>query len=149
MSHKDTRDIAGGVLMMGIGVYAAWHANSHYALGELSRMGPGYLPMVLGFVLALLGLLILVPALFRPGSPVRVEWRSLVLIIGSLIAFAFLVETTGLIAATLAAVLLSSLADRQMSWRNRILVALGVTLLTWVIFIVGLGMTLPVWPWNG
>jgi len=32
--------------------------------------------------------------------------------------------------------------------KTRILTALGVAAVTWVVFILGLGMNLPTWPWS-
>jgi hypothetical protein len=40
------------------------------------------------------------------------------------------------------------LADRQITWKGRIAVAVGVAAVTWVVFIKGLSMVLPVWPWS-
>jgi hypothetical protein len=40
------------------------------------------------------------------------------------------------------------LADRQISWRARGLVAVGVSAVTWLVFIYGLNMVIPVWPWS-
>ncbi|GAB3188327.1 tripartite tricarboxylate transporter TctB family protein [Hydrogenophaga aquatica] len=148
MTHKDTRDIVGGWLMTAAGLFAAWYASQNYEFGELHRMGPGYFPVALGLVLAVLGVLIALPAMLRRGEAIQVEWKTFALVTLSIVVFAFLLKTAGLVLATVASVLVSSLADREITWRARVLVAVGVAAITWGVFSFGLGMTLPTWPWS-
>ena len=148
MTSRDSRDIIGGFAMMAIGLLAAWHAGREYDIGTLGEMGPGYFPVALGALLAALGVGIGVPAFFRPGSPIKVSWATFALVSVSVVAFASLLTTAGLVVASLSAALISSVADHGLSWRKRGVVALCVAFLTWLIFGLGLGMSLPIWPWN-
>jgi hypothetical protein len=148
MWNRDYRDVIGGLAMMAIGIFVAWHAYQEYDMGQLNRMGPGFFPVSLGVLLAVLGLFITIPALLREGSPVKVELKTLVLVTVSIGVFALLLKPLGIIFATVVAVLVSSLADRQITWKGRIAVAVGVAAVTWVVFIKGLSMVLPVWPWS-
>jgi hypothetical protein len=66
----------------------------------------------------------------------------------SLVLFSFTLKTWGVVFATMAAVFISSMADRGIGWRARLLLSVGVAALTYVIFIMGLSMVLPVWPWS-
>ncbi|WP_180684138.1 tripartite tricarboxylate transporter TctB family protein [Tepidicella baoligensis] len=148
MWSRDYRDIVGGLAMLAIGLFVAWHAYQEYDIGQLNRMGPGFFPVSLGILLAILGLLITIPALLRKGSPVKVEVKTLVLVTLSIGLFALLLKPLGIVFATIVTVLTSSLADRQISWKGRVAVALGVAAITWGVFIQGLSMVLPVWPWS-
>lgn len=148
MLQKDYRDIVGGLLMMGIGLFVAFFAYENYDPGTLNRMGPGFFPIGLGSLLALFGFLIALPAFFRKGTAIQFELRTLVLVTTSILIFAALMKTMGIIVATFLAVMTSSLADREISWKNRVLVALGVSTIVWVVFIYGLRMVLPTWPWS-
>lgn len=148
MWNKDYKDVVGGLAMLVLGAFVSWYAYQEYEIGQLNRMGPGFFPVTLGAILALLGLLIAIPAFLRQGSPVKLEFKTLVLITLSIVSFAFLLKTLGIVLATVVAVLIASLADRQISWKSRLAVAIGVALITWVVFIQGLGMVLPVWPWS-
>lgn len=67
MGTRDTRDIIGGVLLTITGIYFALHSGN-YNMGEAARMGPGYFPTVLGWILAAMGLLIAAMALRRSGE---------------------------------------------------------------------------------
>jgi hypothetical protein len=146
--NRDIRDIVGGLAMMSIGAFMAWHAYNEYDIGRLARMGPGFFPVSLGIILSVIGLFIAIPAFFRPGSPIKVEFKTMLAVTLGILVFAFLLRTAGLILATMAAVLVSSVADRSITWKGRVILAVGVAGLTWGIFILGLGMLLPVWPWS-
>ena len=148
MSQRDTRDVIGGLGLSALGLFAAWYAHGQYELGDLQRMGPGYFPLALGLILAVLGLLVAIPAWFRRGEPITVAWKTLGLVTLSIIVFAFLLKTVGIVVATMVSVLVSSLADSHISWRARLGVAIGVAAVTWLVFILGLSMVIPVWPWS-
>lgn len=145
MNSRDWKDIVGGGSLTVVGLYAALHALD-YEFGSLTRMGPGYFPVGLGALLAVLGLAIAVPAFFREGEPVTVQWRTLALVLGSLVLFGAALKPLGLVLATVLATMASSMADQQTRWKGRVLIAGGVALLTYLVFALGLGMVLPVWP---
>lgn len=147
-TQKDYRDLVGGLLMAAIGAFAAWYAGDNYEFGDLRSMGPGFFPIVLGILLAVLGVLVALPALLRRGDRMTFSLRALVCVIGALVLFAALLKTAGVVLTTVAAVLVASLADRSMSWRTRVLSAIAIAALTWIVFIVGLSMVLPTWPWS-
>ncbi|WP_119153510.1 tripartite tricarboxylate transporter TctB family protein [Caldimonas tepidiphila] len=148
MKHRDLQDLAGGLALSALGLFVAFYARQSYDFGTAARMGPGFFPTILGWMLAVLGLLVAVPAFFRSGSLPQVEWRTFAIVMGSVLAFAFSLKTLGLIPATALAVFLSSLADREITWRGRALVVAGVTAVTVLIFVTGLGMILPLWWWS-
>jgi hypothetical protein len=148
MLQKDYRDILSGLLMLFIGLGVSWYSYQHYEVGTLNRMGPGFFPVSLGLVLAVIGFFIALPALFRPGSSMKVEIKTLILITLSIAIFALTLRSMGILFATAAAVLISSTADNELTWKGRIFIALGVASLVWLVFIYGLSMVLPTWPWS-
>lgn len=147
MKHRDLRDIIGGLALAALGLAAAIYARD-YEFGTLNRMGPGYFPIVLGILLAVLGLFVAIPAFFREGTPISVEWKTFALVMGSIVVFAAALKPLGLILATVLAVVVSSLADRETRWKGRLMTAIGVAAITYVVFSMGLSMVLPVWPWS-
>ena len=54
MNIKSQKDFFSGLMFMGVGVAFAWGASS-YTIGNGARMGPGYFPLALGVLLAILG----------------------------------------------------------------------------------------------
>ncbi len=133
--------------MFALGTFAAVYAQQ-YEFGGLRSMGPGFFPVVLGGILAVLGLLIALPAFFRRGEPVKVAWKTMVLVLGSIVVFALTLKLVGLVLATIIAVIISTLADNETRWKGRLLVAAGVALVTYLVFGLALGMVLPMWPWS-
>ena len=148
MRHRDTKDLVGGLALTVFVLFAAYYANEHYDIGDLRRMGPGFFPVSLGLTLAVLGLLVALPAWFRQGPEIRPAWPTLGLVILSLVVFSFSLKTLGIVFASMLAVFISSLPDRGIGWRTRLILSLGVAVVTYLIFIVGLSMVLPVWPWS-
>ena len=53
MRIKSQKDFFAGLLYFAIGVAFAWGATN-YNIGDGARMGPGYFPLLLGIVLAVL-----------------------------------------------------------------------------------------------
>jgi hypothetical protein len=148
MRHRDTQDLVGGLALTALGLFAAYYAHEHYEIGNLRRMGPGFFPVSLGLTLAVLGVLVALPAWFRQGPVIQPAWKTLGLVTLSLVVFSLTLKTLGLIVATSLSVLLSSIPDRGIQWKNRWLLCIGVSVVTYLIFIMGLGMLLPLWPWS-
>ena len=59
MNIKSQKDFFSGVMFMVVGGAFAWGSYSSYSVGTGARMGPGYFPLMLGGLLALLGFLVL------------------------------------------------------------------------------------------
>lgn len=148
MRHRNTQDLVGGLALMALGLFAAFYAQEHYEIGTLRRMGPGFFPVSLGLILATLGFFVALPAWFSQGLEIKPAWKTLGLVIVSLLVFAFTLKTLGVVLSTMLAVLLSSMADTHIRWKNRLLLCVGVAAVTYLIFIMGLSMILPVWPWS-
>ncbi len=146
MKSKDTRDIIGGFALVAIGLFAAVYAQ-RYDIGELQEMGPGYFPVALGILLMILGLFVAIPAFFREGTSINIEWKSLIWVLVSIAIFALALTKLGLIVATILSVIAASIPSKS-SWKTRLILSVCIALLTYVVFLFGLGMVLPVWPWS-
>lgn len=154
----DVREVLGGVFLFALGLFAALYAQ-RYAFGSLTRMGPGFFPVVLGVLLCVYGGLIALLAFVRRDratplaaeasseEPEPVQWRNLLFVTTGLALFGVLLTTAGMVVATIVAVGLYSLADRTCNVPRSVVLAALITGLTWVLFIWGLRMTVPVW-WN-
>lgn len=147
MHKRDTRDIIGGLGLAAIGLFAVIYGQ-RYEFGDLNRMGPGYFPVALGALLAVLGVLIALPAFFRRGEPITVAWKTFALVMASIVAFAFTLKLLGVVLSTALAVIVASMADNGSTWKGRLMTAAGIALITWLVFKFGLGMVLPTWPWS-
>jgi hypothetical protein len=131
--------LIGGCLAVVLGV-AALAIASRYPLGSLLRMGPGLFPCLVAALIAALGLVLIIRALVSPSTApsATIAWRSLLAIGLGIALFALLLERAGLVPATLALVLASSLAQPQWRPRRAAVLAVAVTALVYLLFVVAL-----------
>jgi hypothetical protein len=150
--HGLNKDVCGGLLMMGIGVFVAIHSIS-YNVGALTHMGPGFFPLTLGVILVLVGFAIGITGLTsertRPHATYRPEWKGWLLICASLVAFIVFARYGGLVAATFATVFIAALGDRNNSWRSSGVLALAMVVVGVVVFGWALKVQLPLFTWGG
>ena len=133
------RDYYAGGLMVLLGVGAAV-TGTGYKFGSLARMGPGFMPVVLGVVLAFLGLVIAGTALasserddrkFLPDHP---QWFGWLCIIGGPILFIILGEFGGMIPAVFACVFVCALGDNTATYKSSAILAAAVTVFGVLLF---------------
>jgi hypothetical protein len=63
------------------------------------------------------------------------------------VAFSLLLKTLGLVITAALSAAIASMAS-PMPWRSRIALSIGIAVITYGVFILGLSMVIPVWPWN-
>jgi len=136
---KVKRDYYAGGLMLLLGTGAAV-TGSGYKFGSLARMGPGFLPVMLGIVLAFLGLLIAGTALgssepddskFLPDHP---QWFGWFCIICGPILFIIFGTFGGMIPAIFACVFVCALGDKTTTYQASAGLAAGITVFGVVLF---------------
>jgi hypothetical protein len=136
---KLKRDYYSGALMVLLGVGAAV-TGSGYKVGSLAKMGPGFMPVVLGVVLAFLGILIAGTALgsseaddkrFLPDHP---QWFGWLCILGGPVLFIILGEFAGMIPAVFACVFVCALGDKTATYKSSAILAAGVTVFGVLLF---------------
>lgn len=157
MLIKSRKDFYAGLMFVSTGLAFAIGARS-YSVGEGARMGPGYFPMMLGIVLAILGTFITFNALrgaATNGDPVgRFAWKPIVYVLGANLAFGVLLgglpsihlPAMGMIAAIYALTLISSLAGDQFRLRDVLVLATILAIGSYLAFIVLLKLQIQVWP---
>jgi hypothetical protein len=126
------------------------YAASTYRMGVVTSMGPGYFPFWLGVLLALLGACVFVAGLRAGESEAarldRWDFKSLLIIVGSIALFGVLLAPLGLIGAIVVIVVASSLASPEFGWGATILNTVILTALSLAIFVWGIGLPLPLLP---
>ena len=142
--RRALKDILAGAIFIVLGGAFATGALA-YEIGSPLNMGPGYLPLVLGGILAAFGVLIIVKGFIAgEGEPIGgVDWRAIVLITAALLFFGITVRGLGVVGALFGSSLLAALARSQTPLRETLLIAVGVTALSVVIFIFALQLRLP------
>jgi hypothetical protein len=154
---KSQKDFFAGLMFTIVGIAFAWGATT-YSVGTGARMGPGYFPLMLGILLAVLGIIVIFTALTIEtvdGEPVgKIAWRPLGFIIGSNLVFGVLLgglptfglPAMGLIAAIYALVLIAGLAGEHYSLKASLILATILAVGSYVAFVVLLKLQFQVWP---
>lgn len=149
MKIKSERDFWSGLMFLAIGIGFAWGATT-YSFGSSARPGPGYFPFGLGILLAILGAMVLFKALTietEDGEQVgHFPWRPLIIILASVAMFGFLLPRLGMLITLPLLVLVSSVASDEFSWKAALINAVVLVVGSWLIFIKGLSLTIPLLP---
>jgi len=149
MKIKSQRDFWAGLLFLLVGIAFAWGATN-YSFGASARPGPGYFPFGLGILMAILGAMVLFKALTiesEGGDPIgEVAWKPLLMIIGAIIVFGIALPRLGMAITLPLLVTISALAGDEFHWRDALLNSIVLTVGSWVIFVWGLKLVIPVWP---
>ncbi len=157
MRIKSQKDFLAGLMFTIVGIGFAWGATN-YTIGEGARMGPGYFPLMLGIVLAVLGLIVTFTALVvetEDGDKVgAIAWKPLVFIIGSNIVFGIClggipklgIPSLGLIVGIYALTFIASMAGDEHKSKEVLVLATVLAVVSYLAFIVLLNLQFPVWP---
>lgn len=149
--HK--QDFWSGILFIAAGAFFIYFAQEH-DMGTASRMGPAYFPTVLGGLLSALGALVALRGLLpitstasaESGDVEPVQWRVLLLVLGSVLVFSLLLPFCGLMAALAAMIIIAALADPSSRFKEVLVLIVVLDVLAYVIFVWGIGMHVAVWP---
>lgn len=157
MKLKSQKDFFAGLMFMAVGGAFAWGATG-YTVGQAARMGPGYFPLMLGVILALLGVFIVFESLVvdtEDGEKIgSFAWKPLGFIIGANLAFGVLlgglpsigVPAMGLIVAIFALVFIASAAGDTYRLKEIAILAVVLAILSYLAFIKLLNLQFQVWP---
>jgi hypothetical protein len=144
-------------MFMLVGGAFAWGATT-YNVGTGARMGPGYFPLVLGVVLAILGAAITFKALVvetETGEKIGAwAWRPIFFVLGANLIFGVMLggipklglPPMGLIAGIYTLVIVASLAGERFKLRDVLILASILAVGSYMAFIVLLKLQMPVWP---
>ena len=157
MNIKSQKDFFSGLMFMGVGAAFAWGATT-YNVGQGARMGPGYFPLMLGVLMAILGAAVTFKSLVVEtvgGDKVgQWAWKPLVFIIAANLIFGIFLgglpsiklPAMGLIAAIYALTFVASMAETGWKVKNTFILATVLAVGSYVAFVVVLKLQFAVWP---
>ncbi len=139
-----TRDVVAGAIFIVVALAFGWGATG-YDLGRALRMGPGFIPLTLAAILAILGVLVIVSGLRKEGQSEigGVPWKSIGLVLVALALFGATGPTLGLVPVVFLCSVVVAIASTQNSILSALAIAALLTLLSWLVFRVGLSVSLP------
>ena len=143
------KNVLAGLMFVGVATFGLW-ISRNYPIGTTLRMGTGYVPRLLCWILLGLGLVIFLQGLFesdrRQSRGGLAAWRAVIFVTLSLAAFGLSIERLGLVVSILLLIGIGALAARDLRPLETAIAALVLIVLSWAIFILGLGLVIPVWP---
>jgi hypothetical protein len=146
---KSQRDFFSGLMFLVVGVVFAVGATN-YSMGSSARPGAGYFPLILSVIMAILGAVVLFKSLTietEGGDPVgSFAWRPLLVIVVAIAVFGAALPRLGMFATIPLLIVMVSFAGDEFSWKGVIVNSIVLTAGSWVIFIWGLNLTIPLKP---
>lgn len=157
MHIKSQRDFYAGLLFTLVGSAFAWGALN-YQVGTSARMGPGYFPMMLGVLLALLGGVMMLRAVVAQAGGAQAigpwAWKPLVAIISANLLFGVALgglprlklPALGLMLGIYLLTFAACMAGERFKFKEAALLATALAALSYLAFVLLLKLQLPVWP---
>lgn len=157
MQIKSQKDFFSGLMFTVVGASFAYGATS-YSIGSGGRMGPGYFPLLLGVILAILGGAIMFKALVvetQDGEKIgKWAWKPLFFIIAANVLFGILlgglpsmgIPAMGLVAAIFGVTIVASLAGDTFNLKEVLILSVILSIGSYLAFIMLLKLQFPVWP---
>jgi hypothetical protein len=154
---KSQKDFFSGLMFTVVGASFAYGAT-HYNIGSGGRMGPGYFPLLLGVILAVLGAIIMFKSLVvetPSGDKIgKWAWKPLFFIISANLLFGVLLgglpsiglPPMGLIAGVFGLTIVASLAGDRFHLKEVLVLATILSIGSYLAFVVLLKLQFPVWP---
>lgn len=142
------KDVLAGLLFVGIGALVLFLMRNQ-PLGDAQRMGPAFFPSMLSGILMVFGL-VMIGVAIRDGTEAEdvqpFALRPMVLILGSLVAFALLIEPAGLVVSVAALVGISVVAERTWNFTRMVSIFVALSVISGAIFLYGFNIPHRIWP---
>jgi hypothetical protein len=148
MHIRNQKDFWSGLMFATFGLFFSGF-GTRYTFGSGARMGPGYFPTVLGLLLIALGAAIALAALSPKAEEHHVatfDWRTILLVLGSVVLFGVLLNRAGLVIALIAVVMVSSYASHEFGWKATLINTVVLVALCLAVFVYALSLQFPIWP---
>jgi hypothetical protein len=146
MRIRSPKDFWSGLIFVAIAIGFIGLAQG-YHLGDMHRMGPALFPIIIGILLAGLGLIIAGRAFVIDGPPVpRFFARPILVSLLAMVLFGIALQWFGLIAAIAALVFVGSLASPESRILPTAALAAALIVFSVGVFVFLLGLPIPLWP---
>ncbi|HWL59248.1 MAG TPA: tripartite tricarboxylate transporter TctB family protein [Paracoccus sp. (in: a-proteobacteria)] len=142
----DRPDLLTAAIFIGLGALGLFLARG-LDFGTPSMMGPAFLPRIVSVLLIAIGAVVGLSALGRPAVAIEaVRLRPVIVITLSIVVFAYAATHLGFVIASFWLIIAGSLADPGGRWWHTLALAAGLTIFGALVFVYGLGVQVPLWP---
>jgi hypothetical protein len=148
MKITHPKDFYAGLLFFGVGLFGMVMAFE-YPLGTAARMGPGYFPRVLGGILMALGAILSIRSFGEKGERISpFAWKAIALVLGGVCLWSMVVLSVGLVAGTVILIFITGYASNEFNVKESIYSSIVLATVSVLLFIVGLKLQFPIFPWG-
>jgi hypothetical protein len=145
---KKPQDLGAASLFILMGVAGLWF-GSDLRFGTNARMGPGYFPIVLSWLLIGFGGVIAIRAFLLEGaSIVKPNFRGLGIVFLAILLFGLLIDRAGLGATALLVPLLAAFATPEVNWKEAVVLSISLAIACVLVFIYALRQPMQVFVWS-
>lgn len=146
MRIRAPKDFWSGVMFCSFALVGILAARG-YSLGSAGKMGPGYFPLLLGGVLAALGVILIARSIAIAGEPLaRFHVLPLVVVAAAVCLFGVMVEPLGLVVSLAVLTMLSAAAGRPFRPLEAAALTVGLIAFSIGVFVYALGLPFNIWP---
>jgi len=140
------KDFWSGLMFCGFAVVAILAARG-YSLGTAGKMGPGYFPLLLGAVLAGLGLILIGRSFVLVGEPVaRLHVLPIAVIAFAVALFGLMIEPLGLVVTLAVLTMVTAWAGADFRLAETAALAVALIAFSIGVFVYLLGLPIALWP---
>jgi hypothetical protein len=148
MRIRNQRDFWAGVLFIVTGLIFMV-LSRQYNVGTSAKMGPGYFPMMLGGLMAVLGVMVVIPSVLKSAEVLKItkiEPRMVLLVLVAVAVYAFALPKLGFIVALFALIVISSIASHEFNLKTTLISSVILLVFSWLVFVKGLELQFPFLP---
>ncbi len=147
------KDLLAGIMFIAIGLIFVVGAYN-YQMGTAARMGPGFFPRILGFIMAGLGFIIAGIGLKNQAQYAQSEgigwtWKPVIILTAAVVLFGITLPTLGMIIAISLLTFISGVAAHDKNYRELAYITVIMCIFCAGVFIWGLKLQMKLFPWSG
>jgi putative tricarboxylic transport membrane protein len=144
-------DLVPGMIWMALGISVSIY-SSRLRLGTLGGPGPGLMPFLLGLSLCICSVLVITRSLVLTirekgmrgeGVWSQVDLKKIILVISSLLGYAFILEKIGFVITTIVILFILFRTVGSQKWHYVLVSSLLTVFVTYLVFVIILKVELP------
>jgi putative tricarboxylic transport membrane protein len=142
---KSPQDFGAAIVFLLIGI-AGLYFGRELTYGTAARMGPGYFPYLLSWLIIAIGVVVGLMSLSVEGPPIEApQFRPMFFVLLSVVIFGYLMSYVGLAITGVVMTLIAAFARRNFNLLESFALGIGLSIGCVLIFVYALGQPLPAW----
>lgn len=145
---RSPQDLGAGILFLIIGL-AGVYFGKDLTFGTARRMGPGYFPVVISYMIMFMGAVVTLRSFKLDGPAIeKFHLRPALMLMVALAAFGFLIAQIGVVLSSILMMVVAAYARyEEVKLLETLVFALAVSAFMVLVFVYGLSQPMPLW-WN-